>query len=142
MGDARRPAVAETACDRQVTTSFSTTSWIGGAMATVAPTEVTDRYLALYENSRFTTLRHRSNTLIAWTSAAFYGWWLLVIMLAAFVPSFFRGRLVGPVNVGLLFVFLSLTLVVVVSVVVVRLARTRLDPISELIQADVEGDLR
>jgi len=111
-------------------------------MATVARTEVSDRYLAVYESARFTTLRHRSNALIAWASAVFYGWWLLVISLAAFVPSFFRLRLVGPINVGLLSVFLSLNFVVVVSAVYLRVARTRLDPISEQIRADLEGDLR
>jgi uncharacterized membrane protein (DUF485 family) len=109
-------------------------------MATAAPTEVSDRYLAVYESARFTTLRRRSNALIAWASAIFYGWWLLVILLAAFVPSFFRVHLVGPINVGLLFVFLSLNFVVVVSAVYLRVAGTRLDPISAQIRADLEGD--
>lgn len=101
-----------------------------------------DRYAAVYDSAQFKALRRRSNTFIAWISAAFYGWWLLVILLAAFVPTFFRKGLGGPINVGLLFVFLSLNLVVVVSAVYLRFARNRLDPLSERIRADLEGGLR
>jgi uncharacterized membrane protein (DUF485 family) len=67
---------------------------------------------------------------------------LLVILLAAFAPGFFRTGLGGPMNVGLLVVALSQGLVVAVSVVYLRFARTRLDPASEQIRADLEGDLR
>jgi len=101
-----------------------------------------DRYAAVYDSPQFTTLRRRSNTFLAWSSATFYGWWLLVILLAAFVPSLFRVKLGGPVNIGLVAVFVSLHLVVAISVVYLRFARTRLDPLSEQIRAELEGDLR
>lgn len=111
-------------------------------MGTTGPAAAGDRYVAVYESTQFKALRRRSNTFIAWASAIFYGWWLLVILLGAFVPDFFRKGLGGPMNVGLLFVFLSLNLVVAISVVYLRFARTRLDPLSEQIRADLEGDLR
>ncbi|MEU6008143.1 DUF485 domain-containing protein [Streptomyces sp. NPDC047453] len=101
-----------------------------------------NRYVAVYDSAQFKDLRRRSNTFIAWASVIFYGWWLLVLLLAAFVPDFFRKGLGGPMNVGLLFVLLSLALVVTVSAVYLRFARTRLDPLSERIRADLEGDLR
>lgn len=111
-------------------------------MGTMDSAAAGDRYVAVYDSAQFKALRSRSNTFIAWASVIFYGWWLLVIFLAAFVPDFFRKGLGGPVNVGLLFVFLSLNLVTAVSVVYLRFARTRLDPLSEQIRADLEGDLR
>jgi uncharacterized membrane protein (DUF485 family) len=111
-------------------------------MGTMGSAADGDRYVEVYDSARFKALRRRSNTFIAWTSVVFYGWWVLVILLAAFVPEFFRKGLGGPMNVGLLFVLLSQTLVVAVSVVYLRFARTRLDPLSERIRADVEGDLR
>lgn len=101
-----------------------------------------DPYVAVYESARFKDLRRRSNAFIGWTSAVFYGWWFLVIVLAAFVPDFLRKGLGGPMNVGLLLVLLSLVLVVTVSAVYLRFARTRLDPLSAQIRADLEGDLR
>jgi len=101
-----------------------------------------DRYVAVYDSARFKVLQRRSNTFIIWASVVFYGWWLLVILLAAFVPDFFRTGLAGPVNVGLLFVFLSVNFVTVMSVVYLRFARTRLDPLSEQIRAELEGDFR
>jgi uncharacterized membrane protein (DUF485 family) len=102
-----------------------------------------DRYVAVYHSAQFKALRRRSNTFVAWASVAFYGWWFLFLLLAAFVPDFFRKGLGGgPMNVGLLFLFVSLNLVVAMSVVYLRFARTRLDPLSEQIRADLEGDLR
>ncbi|CAL9375432.1 hypothetical protein SUDANB176_00953 [Streptomyces sp. enrichment culture] len=111
-------------------------------MGTIDQTADGDRYVTLHNSPEFRALRRQSNTFTAWASVVFYGWWFLVILLAAFVPDFFREGLVGPVNVGLLFVFLSLNLVVVVSSVYLRFARTRLDPISERVKADLEGDPR
>jgi uncharacterized membrane protein (DUF485 family) len=111
-------------------------------MSTMDSAAKGDRYTAVYDSAQFKVLRRRSNTFLAWSSVTFYGWWLLVIMLAAFVPSFFRVRIGGPINIGLVVVFLSLHLVVAISVVYLRFARTRLDPLSEQIRVDLEGDLR
>ncbi|WP_405792405.1 DUF485 domain-containing protein [Streptomyces sp. NBC_01506] len=110
-----------------------------GAMDSAAES---DRYVAVYDSAEFKTLRRRSNTFIIRASIIFYGWWLLVIFLAAFAPGVFRQGLGGPMNVGLLFVFLSLNLVMVISGMYMRFARTRLDPLSEQIRADLEGDPR
>lgn len=111
-------------------------------MGTVDSAAEGDRYIAVYDSAQFKVLRRKSNVFIAWTAAIFYGWWMLVIFFAAFVPDFFRNGLVGPINVGLLFVMLSFALVVVVSAVSLRHARTQLDPLSDQIRADVEGDHR
>lgn len=111
-------------------------------MGTVDSAAEGDRYIAVYESAQFKVLRRKSNVFIAVTAAAFYGWWMVVIFLAAFVPDFLRNGLVGPINVGLLFVLVSFALVVVVSTVSLRYARTHLDPISDRIRADVEGDPR
>jgi len=111
-------------------------------MDTMGSAAAGDRYVAVYESTQFKALQRRSHTFTAWASVIFFGWWFLVILLAAFVPDFFRKGLGGPMNVGLLFVLLSLHLVVAISVVYLRFARTRLDPLSEQIRADLEGDLR
>lgn len=111
-------------------------------MGKVDPGADGDRYAAVFDSAQFKALSRRSNTFIAWASGIFYGWWILVILLAAFAPDFFRTGLGGPMNVGLLFVGISFALVVVVSVVALRFAGSRLDPVSEQIRADLEGDLR
>jgi uncharacterized membrane protein (DUF485 family) len=111
-------------------------------MATVDSAADDDRYQAVYDSAEFQDLRRRSNTFIGWTAAVFYGWWLLVIALAAFVPSFFATSIGGPMNVGLVAVMISFALVVAVSALSLRHARTQLDPLSDRIRADVEGDLR
>jgi uncharacterized membrane protein (DUF485 family) len=111
-------------------------------MVTTDSTMADDRYLAVYESPDFQTLRRRSNRFIAAAAIIFYGWWLAVVAVAAFVPSFFRVSLGGPMNLGLLFVILSQTLVVAVAVVYLRYAKHRLDPLAEQIRADAEGGAR
>jgi uncharacterized membrane protein (DUF485 family) len=101
-----------------------------------------DRYVAAYNSMEFTALRRRSNAFLTGACVFFYGWWFAGILLATFVPDFFRQKLGGPVNVGLLYVFLTLTLVLVVAVVYLRFASTRLDPASEEIRVALEGDPR
>jgi uncharacterized membrane protein (DUF485 family) len=101
-----------------------------------------DRYVAVYDSAPFQTLRRRSNGFTLWASVTFMGWWFLVILLAAFAPDFFRQELGSAMNVGLLFVFLTFALVVTISAVYLRYARTQLDPLSEQIRAELEGDPR
>jgi len=111
-------------------------------MSTTSSEVARDRYVAVHGSTQFKALQRRSNTFIVWASAVFYGWWFLVVVLAAFFPKVLRQGLGGPLNVGLLFIFISLNLVVVLSGVYLRFARTQLDPLSEKIRADLEGDLR
>ena len=111
-------------------------------MATVDSAADGDRYQAVYDSAEFKDLRRRSNRFIGWTAAAFYGWWLLVIMLAAFVPGFFATSIGGPMNIGLVVLMISFALVLAVSTLSLRHARTQLDPLSDRIRADAEGDLR
>ncbi|MEU5524420.1 DUF485 domain-containing protein [Streptomyces sp. NPDC047860] len=111
-------------------------------MGTFDQTADGDRYVSLHNSPEFRELRRQSQTFTAWVSGIFYGWWFLVILLAAFAPGFYRQDLIGPINVGLLFVFVSFNLVVVVSSASMRFARTRLDPLGERVRADLEGDLR
>ncbi|MGV9310700.1 DUF485 domain-containing protein [Streptomyces sp. NPDC003691] len=99
-------------------------------------------YTAVYDSVQFTALRRRSNAFTLWASVTFLGWWFLTILLAAFTPEFFRQELGGPVTVGLLFVLLTFALVVALPVVYLRYACERLDPLSERIRADLEGDSR
>ncbi|MCG8967851.1 DUF485 domain-containing protein [Streptomyces sp. CL12-4] len=101
-----------------------------------------DRYVTVHDSAQFKELRRRSNTFITWACVVFFGWWFVGSALATFAPGFFRQGVGGPVNVGLLFMALSLALVVTTSGVYLRHARTRLDPLSDRIRTDLEGDPR
>ena len=111
-------------------------------MGTVDSAADGDRYQAVYDRAEFKDLRRRSNRFIGLTAAIFYGWWLVVIFTGAFAPDVFRTSLGGPMNVGLVVLMVSFALVLAVSAVSLRHARTQLDPLSDKIRADVEGDLR
>jgi uncharacterized membrane protein (DUF485 family) len=110
-------------------------------MGTIHSAAGDDRYVAVHDSARFDVLRRRSNNVTLWTTVTFFGFWFLTISLAAFARDFFNHGFIGPLNVGLLFVLLSSGSVVVTTAVYLRLARTRLDPLSEQIRADLEGEL-
>ena len=101
-----------------------------------------DRYVAVHDSARFKALRRQLQSFTLWASVAFTGWWFLTSLLGAFAPGFYRQTVIGPVNVGLLFVLVTFALVVAITLVYLKYARTRLDPLAEQIKADLEGDPR
>ncbi|BCB91792.1 hypothetical protein Psuf_091050 [Phytohabitans suffuscus] len=111
-------------------------------MGTGDAATASDQYAAVYDSAQFQDLQRRSNGFIIWASVVFYGWWFTGVALAAFAPGVFRQGIGGPFNVGMLFLFLSFALVAAISGLYMRYARTRLDPASERIRADLEGGLR
>ncbi|MEV4807748.1 DUF485 domain-containing protein [Nonomuraea sp. NPDC049421] len=98
-----------------------------------------ERYVAVHGSARFKALRRQSQSFTLWASVVFTGWWFLTILLGAYAPSFYRQTVIGNVNVGLLFVLVSFALVLVITLLHLRHARTRLDPLAEQIKADMEG---
>ncbi|MFE1439661.1 DUF485 domain-containing protein [Streptomyces sp. NPDC058739] len=111
-------------------------------MATANAPAGDNRYVAMHESAPFRALRRRSNAFTLWAIVAYMGWWILTTLLAAFAPGFFRQHIGGPVNVGLLFVMLTFVLMGATAALYLRFARTRLDPLSERLRADLEGEVR
>ncbi|MEV0776496.1 DUF485 domain-containing protein [Streptomyces sp. NPDC050433] len=101
-----------------------------------------DRYVAVHDSAQFKALRRQSNAFILWASVLFFGWWFTGSALATFAPDFFRQKVGDTMNVGLVFVLLSFVFVVALSGLYLRYARTRLDPLSERIRAELEGESR
>ncbi|GAA3608981.1 hypothetical protein GCM10022419_112450 [Nonomuraea rosea] len=98
-----------------------------------------DRYVAVHDSARFTTLRRRQRTFTLWAGAVFTGWWFLASLLGAFAPGFYRQMIAGDLSVGLLVVLATFVLVLVIAAGYLRYARATLDPLAEQIRADLEG---
>lgn len=101
-----------------------------------------ERYVAVHDSARFKDLRRKWQVFTLRATVTFVGWWFLSIGLGAFRPSFYTVRVVGSLNVGLIFVLVTFALVLVIITSYLRYARTRMDPLGEQIRADLEGDLR
>jgi uncharacterized membrane protein (DUF485 family) len=111
-------------------------------MGTTSSLSQADRYVAVHDSARFQTLRRKAHTFTAWASVIFTGWWFLMILLAAYTPGFFRQEVPGNLNVGLFLLLLTFAMVIAITGWYLRYARTVLDPVADVIRADVEGGAR
>lgn len=72
-------------------------------------------------------------------TAAFLGWYLCYVLLAAYARSFMSFQLVGEINVGLVLGLLQFVSTVVITVWYARFARKNVDPDVRRIRAMANG---
>jgi uncharacterized membrane protein (DUF485 family) len=72
-------------------------------------------------------------------TAAFLGWYLLYVLLASYAPSFMAIKLVGNINVGLVFGLLQFVSTFLITWAYVRYADRKLDPLAAELRSELEG---
>lgn len=72
-------------------------------------------------------------------TALFLLWYLLYVFLADYAHGFMSTKLVGNINVGLVFGLLQFVSTFVITGLYVRYANRRLDPVADEIRARIEG---
>ncbi|WP_344975787.1 DUF485 domain-containing protein [Salinactinospora qingdaonensis] len=87
----------------------------------------------------FQELRRRLRTFVFPMTAIFLGWYLLYVLVAAYAHDFMAIKLVGNINVGLVFGLLQFVSTFVITALYVRFAGRRLDPLGDKIRNEVEG---
>ena len=101
-----------------------------------------DPWTTAGRSPEFAELRRRLRGFVLPMTAFFLIWYFLYVLLAAFAPGFMSIRLVGNINVGLVFGLLQFLTTFLITMCYVRYANRRLDPISSRIRAQLEGDAR
>ena len=114
---------------------MSTTASVGG----VDTPQPVDPWVAAHNSAEFATLRKRLHRFVFPISVLFLAWYFLYVLLAAFAPGFMSIKVVGNINVGLVFGLLQFVSTFVITTCYARYAARNLDPISERIRAQVEG---
>jgi len=99
-------------------------------------------YAAVQEAPEFVDLRRRLRTFVFPMTLAFLVWYLLYVLCSAFARGFMAHKLVGNLNVGLLFGLLQFVSTFAIAWAYARYARTRLDPLADKLRADVDGGAR
>ncbi|GLY36542.1 clumping factor B [Amycolatopsis sp. NBRC 101858] len=87
----------------------------------------------------FTDLRRRLRVFVFPMTALFLLWYLLYVLLADYAHGFMSTKLVGNINVGLVFGLLQFVSTFVITGLYVRYANRKLDPVSDEIRAQIEG---
>ncbi|MFC4564541.1 DUF485 domain-containing protein [Nocardiopsis mangrovi] len=86
----------------------------------------------------FVELRRRLRVFVFPMTAFFLGWYLLYVVVADYAHGFMAIKLLGNINVGLVFGLLQFVSTFVITGLYVRYANRRLDPLAEDIRSGIE----
>ena len=109
-------------------------------MSTDAPVGTTpDRYAAVQRSEEFAGLRKALRSFVFPMTAAFFLWYALYVILSAYARDFMATKVVGNINVALVFGLLQFVSTFVIAWLYARYADRNLDPTADKIRAELEG---
>jgi uncharacterized membrane protein (DUF485 family) len=101
-----------------------------------------DPWATAHTSAEFATLRQRFRRFVLPVTAFFLTWYFLYVLLVAFAPHCMAIKVVGNVNIGLIFGLLQIVSTFAITTAYVWFADKHLDPISGPIREQVEGAAR
>ncbi|SFQ45879.1 Uncharacterized membrane protein, DUF485 family [Amycolatopsis arida] len=102
----------------------------------------TDTWARVQASGDFQLLRRRLRAFVFPMTAVFLGWYLLYVLLADYAHGFMSTKVVGNINIGLIFGLLQFVSTFVITGLYVRYANRKLDPIADELRAEIEGEGR
>jgi uncharacterized membrane protein (DUF485 family) len=91
------------------------------------------------DEPEFQELRRRLRSFVFPMTGLFLAWYLLYVLLASYAPSFMAIKLVGNINVGLVFGLLQFVSTFVIAFIYSRYADKHFDPTADRIRHRLEG---
>ncbi|MBG0560661.1 DUF485 domain-containing protein [Actinoplanes aureus] len=98
-----------------------------------------ERYLEVQNSDEFTRLRHRLRSFIFPTTVAFIVWYSLYVLLSAYARDFMSIKLIGNINVALIFGLLQFVSTFVIAWYYSRYAAQKLDPLADDLYKELEN---
>jgi uncharacterized membrane protein (DUF485 family) len=96
-------------------------------------------YLAVQASQEFVGLRKTLRGFIFPMTVAFFAWYALYVILSAYARNFMGTKVVGNINVALIFGLLQFITTFLIAWVYARFASRRLDPIADDIKQQMEA---
>ena len=110
-------------------------------MTTDAPDSSTsEKYLAVQNSEEFAGLRKTLRGFIFPMTIAFFLWYALYVLLSAYARGFMSVKLIGNINVALLFGLLQFVTTFLIAWYYSRFAARKVDPIADKIAAQLKSD--
>ncbi|MBX6750375.1 MAG: DUF485 domain-containing protein [Micromonosporaceae bacterium] len=106
-------------------------------VATGAPPDPTS-YVAVQGSPEFAALRKTLRGFIFPMAAAFFAWYALYVILSAYARGFMGAKVVGNINVALVFGILQFVTTFLIAWLYARFASRRLDPVADAIRTRME----
>ncbi|GAA0562953.1 DUF485 domain-containing protein [Paractinoplanes ferrugineus] len=100
----------------------------------------TERYRAVQQSEDFQRLRSKLRSFIFPMTAAFFLWYLLYVLLSAYARGFMGAKIVGNINVALVFGLLQFLSTFLIAWYYSRYASRQLDPIADEINAKMNRE--
>lgn len=109
-------------------------------MSTDAPVKTPpDRYVAVQRSEEFAGLRKALRGFVFPMTVAFFLWYALYVILSAYARGFMSIKLIGHINVALVFGLLQFVSTFLIAWLYARYADRHLDPVADRIRAKVES---
>jgi uncharacterized membrane protein (DUF485 family) len=109
-------------------------------MSTDAPVErMSDKYVAVQRSEEFMQLRRALRGFVFPMTAAFFLWYAAYVFLSAYFRDFMSVKLVGHINVALVFGLLQFLSTFLIAWAYARYADRRLDPVASRLRAEIEN---
>ncbi|MCS7482142.1 DUF485 domain-containing protein [Umezawaea endophytica] len=94
---------------------------------------------AVQSSPEFVELRRRLRSFVFPMAGLFLVWYLLYVLLADYAHDFMATKVVGNINIGLIFGLLQFVSTFAITTLYVRHANKHLDPAAEKIRNELEG---
>jgi uncharacterized membrane protein (DUF485 family) len=101
------------------------------------PTSPAERYLAVQRSEEFAVLRRKLRGFVFPMTAAFFLWYALYVILSAYARGFMSIKLIGNINVALVFGLLQFVSTFLIAWLYSRYASRNLDPAADRIRAEL-----
>ena len=98
-----------------------------------------ERYLEVQRSEEFAQLRHRLRSYIFPTTVAFIVWYSLYVLLSAYARDFMAIKLIGNINVALIFGVLQFVSTFLIAWHYSRYAAQKLDPLADDVHSTLEN---
>jgi uncharacterized membrane protein (DUF485 family) len=95
-------------------------------------------YLSVEQSPEFAQLRKALRSFVFPMTVAFFAWYALYVILSAYARDFMGTKIVGNINVALVFGLLQFVSTFVIAWLYARYASRKLDPLAEQMRARVE----
>jgi uncharacterized membrane protein (DUF485 family) len=92
------------------------------------------------QSEEFGRLRHAVRSFVFPMTVAFFLWYLLYVILSAYARGFMSAKIVGNINVALVFGLLQFVSTFLIAWYYSRYAAQKIDPLADKIKDDLSRD--
>ena len=104
-----------------------------------APSPTRDVFARVHADPRYTELRRRHRSFVVPVAGLFLGWYFLYVLMADYAHDFMSTKVLGNINIGLIFGLLQFVSTFAITMWYVRFADRKLDPLADELRNEVEG---